>query len=129
MVLVHRPTGIAAEAAERRSQSENRRIAVRRLRLALALGQRLPPDAAGPSPRWRGRVAGRRITVALDHADYPALIAEAFDRLEACGWHLPEAAAALDVSPSQLARLCRREPAAWTTLLRRRDAAGLPPLS
>lgn len=129
VVLLHRPTGLTAEASERRSQAENRRVAVRRLRLALALGHRLPPDPAGPSPLWRARASGGRIRVALDHADYPALVAEAFDRLAACGWQLPPAAAALGVSPSQLARLCRREPAAWTALGRERVAAGLPPLS
>ena len=129
VVLRHRPTGLTAEASERRSQADNRRVAARRLRLALALGHRLPPDPAGPSPLWRARSAGGRITVALDHADYPALVAEAFDRLAACDWQLPPAAAALGVSPSQLARLCRREPAAWTALGRERAAAGLPPLA
>lgn len=129
VVLRHRPTGITAEASERRSQVDNRRVAVRRLRLALALGHRLLPEPAGPSPLWRDRTAGGRITVALDHAEYPALVAEAFDRLAACNWQLPPAAAALGISPSQLARLCRREPAVWTTLGRQRTAAGLAPLS
>lgn len=129
VVLRHRPTGISAEASERRSQADNRRVAVRRLRLALALGHRLPPDAAGPSAAWRARSVGGRLTVALDHDDYPALIAEAFDRLAACHWQLRPAAEALGVSPSQLARLCRREPAAWTALGRERVAAGLPPLA
>lgn len=129
VVLRHRPTGLTAEASERRSQAENCRVAVRRLRLALALGHRLPANPAGASPRWRARAASGRITVALDHDDYPALVAEAFDQLAACQWQLPPAAAALGVSPSQLARLCRREPAAWTALRRERAAAGLPPLA
>lgn len=129
VVLLHRPTGIGAEASERRSQAENRRVALKRLRLALALGSRLPPDPAGPSPLWQTRTSGGRIAVAIDHDDYPALLAEAFDQLAASDWHLPPAAAALGVSPSQLMRLCRREPAAWTALGRQRTAAGLPPLS
>ena len=129
VVLLHRPTGLTAEASERRSQADNRRVAVRRLRLALALGHRIPAEPAGPSPCWRARTAGGQIAVALDHADYPALVAEAFDRLAACGWQLPPAAALLGVSPSQLARLCRREPATWTALGRQRTAAGLPPLA
>ena len=129
VVLLHRPTGITAEASERRSQAENRRTAVKRLRLALALGHREAPDPAGPSPLWQARTAGGRITVALDHDDYPALVAEAFDRLAANGWQLPAAAAVLGVSPSQLARLCRREPAVWTALGRHRAAAGLAALA
>ena len=129
VVLRHRPTGLTAEASERRSQADNRRVAVRRLRLALALGHREAPDPAGPSPLWQARTAGGRITVALDHDDYPALVAEAFDQMAADGWHLPPAAAALGVSSSQLTRLCRRVPAAWTALGRHRTAAGLAALA
>jgi hypothetical protein len=129
VVLLHRPTGITAEASERRSQAENRRSAVKRLRFALALGHREAPDPAGPSPLWQARTAGGQITVALDHDDYPALVAEAFDQLAAGGWQLPPAAAALGVSSSQLTRLCRRVPAAWTALGRHRTAAGLAALA
>jgi hypothetical protein len=129
VVLVHRPTGIAAEASERRSQAENRRVVLTRLRLRLALAHRTHPDPAGPSPLWRSRTVTGRIVVALDHDDFPILVAEALDRLQAGGWELPPAAAALGVSPSQLLRLFRREPAAWTLLGRQRAAAGLSALS
>ena len=48
--LVHLDTGLVAEANERRSQAENRKTALRRLRLQLALTVRVPrvPD---PLPR------------------------------------------------------------------------------
>lgn len=128
VVLTHRPSGIAAEASERRSQAENRRVAVRRLRLRLALEHRLPPAASDPSSLWRSRTPTGRIVVATDHDDYPALVAEALDVLHATGWQLPPAATRLGVSPSQLARLLRREPAAWTLLGRMRAAHGLTPL-
>ena len=104
-------------------------MALARLRLALALGHRLPPDPAGASARWRRRTTTGRIVVAIDHDDYPALVAEALDHLQATAWELPPAAATLGVTPSQLARLLRREPAAWTTLARHRAQAGLPRLS
>ena len=129
VVLLHRPTGITAEASERRSQAENRRVAIGRLRLALAVAHRLPPDPAGPSPRFRARTTGGRIAVAIDHEDYPALVAEAFDQLATHDWRLPQAAAALGVSTSQLTRLCRRDRAVWTALGRHRASAGLPPLA
>jgi hypothetical protein len=129
VVLVHIPTGIRAEASERRSQAENRRVAIGRLRLGLALGHRCPPDPAGPSALWKARSTGGRIVVAITHDDYPALVAEALDRLQATGWNLPLATLALGVTPSQLTRLFRRQPAAWTMLARQRAAAGLPPLS
>ncbi|HYW80276.1 MAG TPA: peptide chain release factor-like protein, partial [Thermoguttaceae bacterium] len=40
VVLTHRPTGISAEANERRSQAQNRNVAIARLRMNLALGIR-----------------------------------------------------------------------------------------
>ena len=129
VILVHRPTGITAEASERRSQADNRQVALGRLRLKLALDHRLPADPAGPSALWRRRTTGGRLIVAVDHDDYPALVAEALDQLQATSWELPPAAATLVVTPSQLARLLRREPAAWTTLARHRATAGLSRLS
>ena len=42
VILTHRPTGIRAEASERRTQGENRRAALTRLRIELALAIRLP---------------------------------------------------------------------------------------
>ena len=127
VVLVHRPTGIAAEAAERRSQAENRRVALERLRLKLALEHRTPAPAA-PSMRWQTRVRGRRLAVAADHADYPALIAEALDRLQVHGYQVPATAGALGVTATQLLKLFKKVPAAWTTLNRMRRGLGLPPL-
>ena len=66
VVLVHRPTGIKAEANERRSQAENRTAALRRLRVQLALEvrrRREPGDS--PSPLWQSRLHGGRIEVSL----------------------------------------------------------------
>lgn len=129
VVLLHRPTGITAEASERRSQADNRRVALGRLRLKLAVDHRLPPDPTGPSALWRRRTVGGRIVVAVDHDDYPALVAEALDRLQATSWNFAPAAAALGVTSSQLTRLLRREPIAWTALAHHRAAAGLPRLA
>lgn len=127
VVLRHRPTGIAAEASERRSQAENRTVALQRLRLRLALEHREPP-ASEPSEVWRRRVRARRLVIAADHADYPALVAEALDRLAASGWQMAPAARDLGVSTSQLVRLLAKSPAAWTTINRLRAMQGLPAL-
>jgi hypothetical protein len=129
VVLRHRPTGIEAEAAERRSQAENRRMAVARLRLALALGVRMPPAGDAASPLWRSRARGGRLAVAADHDDYPAIVAEALDRLTATGCVVAPAATQLGVTATQFVNLFRKTPAAWTTLNRLRTEAGLRPLS
>jgi hypothetical protein len=127
VVLLHRPTGIAAEAAERRSQAENRRVALGRLRLKLALEHRTPALTV-PSKRWQARVRGRQLVVAANHDDYPALVAEALDRLQAHALDMPAAAAALGVTATQLLKLFKKAPAAWTTLNRLRAGQGLPAL-
>ncbi len=99
VILRHLPTGISAEASERRSQAENRRIAVERLRTRLAIEHRLPPASSGPSVLWQSRTHNRRIVISTAHADYPALLAEALDALNAVAYDLPLAAAFLAVSP------------------------------
>lgn len=127
VVLVHVPTGVVAEASERRSQAENRRVALRRLRDRLAVEQRCPASA-GPSPLWAARTRGRRLEISVDHDDFPALVAEAFDQLAAHGMRMADAAERLGVTATQLANLFRRDAAAWTALNRRRADVGAPPL-
>ena len=131
VVLVHRPTGLSAEGSERRSQAENRRVALWRLRMQLALSHREPAESAGPSvpsPVWQSRIRGRQLAIAANHDDYPTLVAEAIDRLTAVGFEMRPAADALGVSMSQLTKLFRKVPAAWVAVNRLRGEAGLPPL-
>lgn len=125
--LVHRPTGIVAEASERRSLAENRSTALRRLRLKLALLHR-SPGTRQPSPLWVARTRSRPLAVSPQHADYPALVAEALDELQSHAFRMAPAAESLGVTPTQLARLFRKDASAWTLLNRQRAAAGLRPL-
>jgi len=127
VILRHRVSGVSAEASERRSQADNRRVALFRLRLKLALLHREPPEAH-PTGLWQSRRRDGRLLVSVDHDDYPALVAEALDRIVAAGLDMPAAATALGVSPSQLVRLLEKEPAALGALNRLRAAAGLKPL-
>src|SRR4051812_4296104 len=133
VILTHRPTGIAAEAAERRTQGENRRQALFRLRLRLALEIRRPVELAGPDPYrpsglWRGRCREGRIVVNPDHDDFPALLSEALDVLAAADHDPKRAADALGCSTSQLVKLLKDEPRALILLNRLRREAGLHPL-
>lgn len=127
VILRHRPTGISAEANERRSQAENRRVAVRRLRMRLAIEHRTPA-AAGPSPCWAARVRAGQLVIAVGHDDYPALIAEALDALHAHGFDMRRTAAGLGVTATQLLKLFKKDPTAWVELSRLREDRGLPPL-
>lgn len=133
VILTHRPTGISAEAAERRTQGENRRRAMFRLRLGLALEIRRPLDAADsegyrPSDLWRSRCRGGRIVLNPEHDDFPALLAEALDVLSATHHDPKRAAGVLGCSPSQLLKLLKDEPRAFAWLNRHRQEAGLHPL-
>lgn len=121
--LRHQPTGIEAEANERRSQAENRRVALVRLRERLAIEVRLDPG--DPSELWRSRCRNRRIAVSSDHADFPALLAEALDTLHHCGYVILESATALGLSNTQLVNLLKKSAAAWQHVQRERDRRNL----
>jgi hypothetical protein len=147
--LTHEPTGVEAHAGERRTQTENRRVALRRLRLALAVEHRSPvpsgdigsqlwrsrrapaPKHAGegspPASRWTAGGSGV-LSINPDHHDYPALLAEALDVLAAAAWDPKKASLRLECSASQLVKLVRQHPPALIILNKERDALGLSPL-
>ena len=103
--------------------------AVQRLRVNLALKVRHPVEPGqSPSEAWRSRVRARQIAVSSEHADFPALLAEALDRLKACDWDVSAAAAQLGVTTSQLIKFLQREPEACVLLNRQRAARQLRPL-
>jgi hypothetical protein len=129
VVLVHRATGVGAEASERRSQAQNLQMALFRLRVKLALGVRRPVAAGRPpSALWSTRCQGGRIVLSETHDDFPAILAEALDVLHALS-HDPKAAArALGCTSSQLIRLLKCEPQALLETNEARKHAGLHPL-
>ena len=116
--IVHLPTGLAAENDTTRSQHANRALALRRLRQLLALQFRLPPAP----------VETAQLPPALDHPAYPRWLANAYDHLEAQGFRISEAAAALRMTTGALVKALSRDAEAWQRLAAGRHAAGLPPL-
>jgi hypothetical protein len=128
VVLVHKPTGISAEGSERRSQAENRAVALKRLRLKLAIEHREPASSSGPSELWLSRTRGHKLVISASHDDYPALLAEALDRLQETQWQVPPAAQKLGVTTSQLIGLVKKAPAAWAAVNKYRLSVGLPAL-
>lgn len=128
VTLRHKPTELTARAAERRSQAENRRRALFRLRLALAVQVRETASGAEPSSRWRQRCQGGRIAVNEKHADFPALLAEAMDVLAEEEWGPAAAGRRLGVSGSQLVKLVGKHPPALEQINAARKARGVRPL-
>lgn len=124
--LLHEPTGVSAEASERRSQEQNRQRALARLRINLALEVRCPVAAEQPpSTLWQSRLQNGRIRVNPEHADFATLLAEALDRVAAESFDITIAAERLSCSTSQLAKLLKLKPHAFTLVNRARDQLGL----
>ncbi|QEH34473.1 Peptide chain release factor 1 [Aquisphaera giovannonii] len=130
VILTHRPTGLSAEASERRTQGENRAAALFRLRLRLALEVRRPAAAGGPEPYaptdlWSRRCRGGRISINPAHDDFPALLSEALDILAENAWDPRRAAQVLGSTASQLVKLLKDEPRALALANDRRRELGL----
>src|SRR5690606_15424292 len=124
--IQHTPTGIETQATERRSQAQNRHVAIFRLRLKLAIRVRtwVSRDRHRPSALWNERRQGEKMPVNPGHRDYPALLAEALDVIVARGYDVAGAAGILGITMSQLARLVRHEKHALATVNEGRERKG-----
>lgn len=125
VVVVHLPTGLRSEASERRSQAQNRSVAIQRLRIKLASAVRHEPTIS-VSETWQQRVAGKKISVNSEHQDFPALLAEALDCITAQEFDFSAAASHLGVTSSQLIKFLKAAPAAMGQVNQQREKLGLP---
>ena len=112
VTLLHEPTGVEVQASERRSAEQNKKEAIWRLRLALAVQIRLVPvarDSFGDvtSDLWRSRCKGGKIHCSPNHDDYPTLLAEALNVIEVSGFDPRKAALRLSCTTSQLVRFVK----------------------
>lgn len=124
--VCHAPTGVSAEAGERRSQEANRRVSIRRLRVSLAVEvRRACPTGRTPSRLWRSRCRSGRVAIGAAHDDFPALLAEALDWIAARDGDVKEAAESLGCTASQMVKLLKKEPRARATVNRWRLEQGL----
>jgi hypothetical protein len=127
VVIRHLPTGVEGQAAERRSQFDNHRNAVKRLRLNLALMVRTASLAqTAPTALWRSRCRDGKIEVSAEHEDFPAMLAEAMDVLLSRNVHVSGTAEQLGCTSSQLLKLLKKEPRALIWLNEERRKRGLP---
>lgn len=133
--ILHRPTGLVGQASERRSQAENRREAIRRLRLRLAVEHRTvtPGPLEVPlqaSDLWCQRCDARigRIACNVSHGDFPALLAEALDALAGRRYDPSRVATVLHCTASQVVKLLAKHPPALVAVNAAREKIGQPPL-
>jgi len=126
VILRHRPTNIQAEANERRSQAANKRVALNRLRIQLALSIRRSVDLkSSPSLLWQERCSNHRIVVSTQHVDFPSILAESLDALYSHDLDIKAASDWLDCTSSQLIKLLKSEPKALTLVNNNRREQGL----
>ena len=128
--LTHEPTGVVVTATERRSQHENRRVAVRRLRKAIAVRVRAPAEANAPpaGPLAEALADARWPRVSQKNETYLVAAAQVLDRLDAAEGKVSDAAAALGVSTASLVKFLSLDTDLWQEANRLRRRFGLKPL-
>lgn len=106
VALLHKPTGVRAEASERRSQEENRLAAIKRLRFNLALEFRAVDSLEQIEPQrltlWKQYTRMEIISVNESNPVRPSLLALILDVLHVLKNDYKKAAEFLGVSPTQL---------------------------
>lgn len=122
--LHHTPTGVTAQGEETRSQEENRRHAVHRLREKIAFAVRSPFDLETPDlpPEFgaqRGR--GGSLRVNEKNPNFPLIAATALDALAAADGGYATAARALAVTTSQLRKFLQSDRELWRSVSERFD--------
>jgi hypothetical protein len=147
--LTHRPTGVTGHGDESRSQQDNRRMAVRRLRMNIACRVRRPVDLrSGKAPavvagclfvpkkavqdRQRkegegGQVKQRLEVGVKDHRFWP-VAAWVLDVLEAAGGAVSDAAKFLGITTGNLVSLLKSERHLLAAASQMRKNHGLGPL-
>ena len=128
--LTHQPTGVSVTATERRSQHENRRVAVRRLRKAMAMRVRAPADANAPpaGPLADALTDARWPRVSQKSEKYLVAAARVLDRLEAGEGKVSDVAAGLGISTASLVKFLSLDTDLWTEANRLRRRFGPNPL-
>lgn len=117
--LRHRPTGVSAHGDESRSQHENKRRALARLRMNLACRCRRPVDAAAGlppvvagctfTPRGGAGKGRRRLRVGRRDGRFWPVAAYVLDVLSARGGRLADAADAIGISTANLTTFLKSE--------------------
>jgi long-chain acyl-CoA synthetase len=127
-IITYKPLGISAQASERRSQAENRDVAIQRLRCKLAVMVRARQDVLDepiPSAIWLKYCRSSRIDVAASNPDWPTILAELLDVVQRMDGDLQAAATALKTTLSQIVKLLKKEPEAFRTVNALRSSRGL----
>ena len=117
------PNKIIASASERRTQIENRKVAMQRLRCRLAVEVRTQNQGTC-SEIWKTYCRDGRIDISEANLAWPSVLAELIDVLAEQEWDLSTAAERLETSSSQLVKLLKKYPPSFALLNRERILRG-----
>jgi hypothetical protein len=146
IVVTHKPTGVVAEASERRSQVDNRRVAIRRLREELAIRVRTDPNAKvaevaitdddeiepidwpAMMNAYRQQHGGAKLRMSEANVHRPSVLAVLLDDLVAEAGSTQPVAKQWNTSTSQLVRFLKEFPTALEMVNQLRKTSNLSPL-
>ena len=119
--LHYPPTNTTSEATERRSQSDNRRIALERLRFRLAVEVRSPSPIDGceicsEEENLRKQYQDKALKLSDRNSDKPAVLALLLNDLHVCGGQPSAVGPVWRTSTSALVRLVKSHPNAFVFL-------------
>jgi hypothetical protein len=141
MRLTHVPTGVTVVAGESRSQSENKALALRRLRMRLALDFRRAIDPRGcEPPPWIDQIrtrpaksapagAGMRLQISHRHPLYFHFVGLVLDLLDAQRGNVANVAGLLGLSTSSVVKFLAEDAHLLITANQIRKSAGQVPLT
>ena len=126
----HIPSDLSGEATERRRQSENRKMAISRLRrtLAILLRRELDTKTYTISKLWESRRQGDQLPINPKHVEYPAILSETLDVLLACNFDMNQTSSILQISNTQILKIVSGDKAAITWFNDQRKERDLKPL-
>ena len=131
--LTHKSSGIVGEATERRSQAQNRRVALQRLRFKLAVEVRTPSiidtEAFGAESDLRRQYRGKPLRIADTNEAKPAVLAMILNDLHASGGQPSAVAPLWSVSTSSIVALIKSHHAAFAFVNQVRVHHGRRPLN
>ncbi len=109
--LHHEPTDVTAEATERRSQADNRSVALSRLRFRLAVERRTSSSGEAAGCGWandlRQKYHGHSLKFRDSHPDRPAVLALMLDDLHVAGGQPSAVAKTWAVTTSRVVNLVK----------------------
>lgn len=126
----HIPSDLSGEATERRRQSENRKMAISRLRRTLAtlLRRNLNMSTYTVTELWESRRQGDHLPINPKNGDYPAILSEALDVVLATKFDMGKASKKLLISKTQIKNIIVGDKAALTWVNNHRKERDLLPL-